>query len=136
MEMMRGVFDRAAALMLKLEFPEDSISSKLVSAWKFEHKLNDPVRNRDILEQKIPRLRGNKMKLLGLLFNHNAAGKPQCRQCTFHLVDFGFNAGKHGQHAVEIGEAVPLEFAVSATFAAIELCHQLANENALATRRR
>src|SRR5207249_726893 len=84
MELMRGVFDRTATIILKVDFAAGAIPSAWVSAWKMDGKLNRPDRDREILQCSVPNSRGNRMKLLGLLFDYKIAGKSNFRQSTFH----------------------------------------------------
>lgn len=50
------------------------------------------------------------------------------RAATIELMDFVYEAGNHGEHAAEVGEEVPISFAIAACAAAVELCHHLVGD--------
>lgn len=131
MEMMRGVFDRTATLVLKRDFPDDKLPSGWVAEWEQRGKLdrNDPAeRNREILECRVPKARANRRWLLKLLINSEPGGRTKLRSSTFRLMEFVYEAGTYGHHACDVGESIPVSFAMTACFAAVELCHHVVED--------
>lgn len=131
MEMMRGVFDRTATLVLKRDFPDGKLPRDWVDEWEREEKLDreDPEkRNREIFECRVPTARANRRWLLRLLVNSNAQNRTILRASTFRLMEFVYETGTYGHHACDVGEEIPLSFAMSACFAAVELCHHLVED--------
>jgi hypothetical protein len=131
MEMMRGVFDRTATFVLKRDFPNGKLPREWVDEWERENKLDreDPEkRNREILECRVPTARANRRWLLRLLVNSNGDNRTVLRTSTFRLMEFVYETGTYGHHACDVGEEIPLSFAMSACFAAVELCHHLAED--------
>jgi hypothetical protein len=43
-------------------------------------------------------------------------------------MDFVYENGTYGHHACDLGEEIPVSFAVSACFSAVELCHHLVED--------
>lgn len=131
MEMMRGVFDRTAELVLKADFPDGKILPAWVEEWERQGCLdrNDPEqRNRETLACRVPQSRANRRWLLKLLVNSAATGRTRLRSSTFRLMEFVYEAGNYGHHACDIGEQIPVSFVVSACVAAVELCHHLVED--------
>lgn len=123
--LIRNVADVCLELLLRFEFPKGAIDRNWVSAWKAAGKLGNSDSDSDILSAKVPRHRGARMKLLSLLHDEQAAGRAKSRRSTFLLLQAVFDAGRFGQHAAEIGEAVPPSFIRVIANAAVELLHQV-----------
>jgi hypothetical protein len=131
MEMMRGVFHRAAAQMLKADCPTATIPSAWVENWKQNGRLDEKgneQRDREILGCRVPATRASRKWLLNLLVDTRLDGHSKLRPSTFRLMEFVYDAGTYGAHACEIGEEVPLFFGISACFAAVELSHHVAED--------
>jgi hypothetical protein len=131
MELMRGVFDRTATLVLNRDFPDGKLPREWVDEWERDEKLDraDPEqRNREILECRVPKPRANRRWLLKLLVNSNAENRTILRASTFRLMEFVYETGTYGHHACDVGEDIPPSFSISACFAAVELCHHLAED--------
>lgn len=131
MEMMRGVFDRTATLVLKRDFPDGRLPSAWVQEWERAGDLNreDPEqRNREILECRVPKTRACRRWLLKLLVNSDGESRTKLRTSTFRLMEFVYDTGTYGHHACDVGESIPVAFAMSACFSAVELCHHLVQD--------
>jgi|ERR1043166_1357449 hypothetical protein len=131
MELMRGVFDRTATLVLNRDFPDGKIPSAWVDEWVQQDKLdrNDPEqRNRELLESRVPKTRASRRWLLKLLVNSEAGGRTRLRSSTLRLMEFVYDTGNYGHHACDVGEEIPISFALSASFSAVELCHHVAED--------
>ncbi len=136
-QMLRGIYDRCADLIIKLDFPDGRIPEEWIKDWDSRGKLGneDPRRtrpeSRDIDEMRrgrVPTHRGPRMKLLRLLRDDEICGQSKARSSTLCLLDGLLSASNHCSHAYEVGEAVPLSFACAALFSALELCGQLSQD--------
>jgi hypothetical protein len=123
--LIRNVADACLDLLVQFEFADGSIKPQWVSAWKSTGKLGNSDIDRQILPGKVPAYRGARMRLLSLLHNEDAEGQAKCRRSTFVLLQFVFDAANFGQHAKEIGEAVPRSFIAAVANGAVELLHQV-----------
>ena len=54
--------------------------------------------------------------------------RTKLRAATIQLMDFVYEVANYGEHAAEVGEQVPVSFAISACSAVVELCHHLADD--------
>jgi hypothetical protein len=134
MELMRGVFDRTASLVLKHDFPDGKLPPAWVAEWESKGAAylnrNDPQqRNRDFFEFRVPSSRANRKHLYSkLLSGDKPKPRTRLRAATIELMDFIYEAANYGEHAAEVGEEVPMSFAISVCSAAVELCHHLVED--------
>jgi hypothetical protein len=131
MEIMRGVFDQTAELVLKADFPGNSLPPAWVTEWEQQGSLNrnDPKkRNREFFEHRVPSSRANRKWLLKLLIEAKPRPRTRLRSATFRLMDQIYEAANYGEHAAEIGEKIPMSFAISACSSVVELCHHLVED--------
>jgi hypothetical protein len=139
MQMLRGIYDRCADLILNLDFPNGQIPKEWVNEWDSRGRLRqedrDPrhrgAESRDvdeILQGRVPPHRGWRMRLLSLLRDEKIPGKSKARASTLCLLDGLLDASNYCSHSFEIGEAVPLSFACGALFSALALCGQLSED--------
>lgn len=137
MQMLRGIYDRCADLIIKADFPNGTIPMEWVNDWDSRGKLGneDPRRDRpdrrDIEEMrkgKVPTHRSVRMRLLRLLRDDELLGESKARSSTLCLLENLLSASNHCSHAFEVGDPVPLSFACAALFSALELCGQLSED--------
>lgn len=123
--LIRNVADACLELLVEFEFPDGTIDPQWISAWKSTGKVGNSEGDRQILAGRVPTYRGPRMKLLSLLHDEEAAGSAKSRRSTFILLQFVYNAANFGQHAKEIGEAVPRSFITAVAIGAVELLQQV-----------
>src|SRR5207302_1873357 len=110
----------------------NAIPQQWVSEWerKGDLKRSDPKqRHRDFFEYRMPYSRGNRRWLYSkLLYEGKPEPRTRLRAATIRLIDAVFDAQNFGHHAVDIREEVPISLAITTCFAAVELCHHLAQD--------
>lgn len=126
---MRGIAERAIALVIEAEFPEGQIPAATVQAWQFSGVRYPLEENR---AEQIPEDNGRRADLLLLLTGDKKARVIPAKarfisKGTALLISHLWTIGRAGVHRDEGHVYGPL-FAGSACFAAVELCEHLSRE--------
>jgi hypothetical protein len=124
----RGLVNRAFAVIWDRELPDRRIPPDWTAGWKMEDREgNRPEFNPP--EGRIPNSGGKQCSLLRLMADPRKAGQTRVSRSTSFMVDYLQSVGDFGQHLDEA--EVPEGFTYTVCFTAIELCDQLARELAL-----
>lgn len=130
-KMLCGIFDRCADIILA-EMKDGKIPEEWIRDWDESCRIKRDERGNvrgqveiEIMQGRIPNSRGGKTRLLELLRD---GSKTKARASTICLLDVVKKASDYCRHASDVGETVPLSFACSALFAALELCGQLSED--------
>ena len=70
-ELIRGLADRCLDILLKHVFPTGKLSPASVAEWTRDYKI-DPKKNQEMCAGNVPRNRGQRMRLLDLLFEEQS----------------------------------------------------------------
>lgn len=125
---MRGIAERAIALVIDAEFPDGRIPAQTVQTWQ-HGGVTYPLEQR---AEQIPSENGRRAELLLLMTGDKKARvipkvSKYISKGTALLISHLWTIGRAGVHRDEEHLYGPL-FAGSACFAAVELCEHLARE--------